>query len=235
MSPVGAKGRRRGNVRPNGQLRQSQVVTTFGPGAMLDLPDHAVIVGGLEQWTGWRDQPVVEERLAEKVKTLLGLPSVEFYAPPADRSDPDAPLTGITAWQFPEWFVAQYEERDKAAGIRSRPLIHRRDLVKGRYLRDRKPFKVVPVRFVQACTRGHVSDIDWRLCVHDPEDKCLRSPLWMDEKGTSGDLTAITIRCDCGKSKALSAATKVGDKQLGYCKGDRPLAGRLRSRVVPRS
>ena len=24
--------------RPHGQLRQSQVVTTFGPGAMLELP-----------------------------------------------------------------------------------------------------------------------------------------------------------------------------------------------------
>jgi pyruvate/2-oxoglutarate dehydrogenase complex dihydrolipoamide dehydrogenase (E3) component len=38
--------RRRGDVRPAGQIRQSQIVTTFGPGAMVDLPDHAVIVGG---------------------------------------------------------------------------------------------------------------------------------------------------------------------------------------------
>ena len=25
--------------RPHGQIRQSQVITTFGPGAMLDLPE----------------------------------------------------------------------------------------------------------------------------------------------------------------------------------------------------
>jgi hypothetical protein len=47
----------------------------------------------------------------------------------------------------------------------------------------------------------------------------------MDEKGTSGDLTAITIRCDCGKFKALSAATKQADNPLGWCKGERPWLG----------
>ena len=43
MSRPGRK--TRADVRPNGQIRQSQIVTTFGPGAMVDLPDHAVIVG----------------------------------------------------------------------------------------------------------------------------------------------------------------------------------------------
>lgn len=218
------KTKKRGDVRPAGQIRQSQIVTTFGPGAMVDLPDHAVIVGGLEHWTGYRDQPISEERLAAKVKALLGVSSIEFYAPPPDRDDPTAEVSGITAWLFPEWFVAQYEEKDKTPGVRSRPLVPRLDLVKGRYERDKKKFKVVPVRFVQACTRGHVSDIDWRVFVHGLEDTCTR-PLWMDERGTSGDLTDITIRCECRKSKALSAATRINDVPLGPCKGSRPWLG----------
>ena len=32
------------------QLRSSQVVTTFGPGAMVDLPDTSVIIAGLDSW-----------------------------------------------------------------------------------------------------------------------------------------------------------------------------------------
>jgi hypothetical protein len=95
------------NRKPHGQIRQSQIVTTFGPGAMVDLPDHAVIIGGLDHWTGWRDHPIHEERLAAKVSALLGLPSVELYAPPPDPDDPLAPRTGITAWLFPEWFIAK--------------------------------------------------------------------------------------------------------------------------------
>jgi MrfA Zn-binding domain len=223
MSPP--RGRARTGGKPHGQIRQSQIVTTFGPGAMVDLPDHAVIIGGLESWTGWRDHPVHEERLAAKVKALLRLDSIEFYAPPPDPDDPAAPRTGITAWVFPEWFIAQYEVKDKETGRRSRPLVHRMDLEKRHYVFNRKRYKVVPVRFVQACTRGHVSDIDWRLFVHGPDDKCLRQPLWMDERGTSGDLTAITIRCECGKTRDLSVATRVKDAPLGYCKGERPWLG----------
>ncbi len=216
--------KKRSTVRPAGQIRQSQIVTTFGPGAMVDLTDHAVIIAGLDHWAGYKDHPISEERLAAKVKALLGVPSIDFYAPPADRDDPNADVTGITAWLFPEWFVAQYEERNIATGARSRPLVSRMDLVKGSYERDRKKYRVVPVRFVQACLRGHVSDIGWQVFVHGNDDKCRRA-LWMDERGTSGDLTDITIRCECGKSKALSAATKLNDVPLGYCNGPRPWLG----------
>ena len=38
-----------GRKRPHGQMRQSQVVTTFGPGSLVDLPDYSVIVAGLDQ------------------------------------------------------------------------------------------------------------------------------------------------------------------------------------------
>jgi len=30
--------------------RLSQVVSTFGPGAMVDLPTRSVVIGGLELW-----------------------------------------------------------------------------------------------------------------------------------------------------------------------------------------
>ena len=158
--------KRRGQIRPQGQLRQSQVVTTFGPGAMVDLPEHSVIIGGLDNWTGHRDRQIFEDRLASKIKTLLNVSSIDFFAPPADRDDPTAEVTGITAWQFPAWFIAQYEVRQEGSPVRSRPLVPMADLVKGQYVWDKKKYKVVPIRFVQACTRGHVSDIDWRRFVH---------------------------------------------------------------------
>ena len=33
-----------------GDVRPSQVITTFGPGAMVDLPTRSVLIGGLERW-----------------------------------------------------------------------------------------------------------------------------------------------------------------------------------------
>ena len=52
----------RAGSRPPGQLRQSQVITTFGPGAMVDLPNHSVLVGGLDYWTG-QGEEIIEPRL----------------------------------------------------------------------------------------------------------------------------------------------------------------------------
>jgi hypothetical protein len=220
--------RRRGDFRPHGQIRQSQVVTTFGPGAMVDLPDHSVIIGGLDNWSGYRDRQIFEDRLAAKVAKLLHMPSVDFFAPPADKDDPNAQITGITAWQFPEWFIAQGDFHPPGATVRPRPLVHRGDLVKGQYELDRKKYKVVPIRFVQACPRGHVSDINWKVFVHGKGATCTRS-LWLEERGTGGELTDIVVRCDCGLSKELSATTKREDVPLGFCNGPRPWLGNYAS------
>ena len=38
------------NGKGHGQLRRSQVITTFGPGALIDLPYDSAIVGGLDTW-----------------------------------------------------------------------------------------------------------------------------------------------------------------------------------------
>lgn len=35
---------------PDGKVRQSQALTNYGPGAMVDLLHDAVLVGGLEFW-----------------------------------------------------------------------------------------------------------------------------------------------------------------------------------------
>lgn len=224
MSPAPKK--KRGDVQPHGQIRQSQVVTQFGPGAMIDMPGHSVMVSGLEHWSGVKAHPIVEDRLAGKVRKLLGR-SYAFYAPPADTTDPLGDITGMTVWLFPEWFIAQHEVRDPKTGVRSRPLVHRLALENGLTYRPDgkgKRVKVVPIRFVQACTRGHVSDINWKVFVHGKGVDCTRN-LWLDERGTTGDLTDITVRCECGLMKALSAATKQDDVPLGYCNGPRPWLG----------
>ena len=36
--------------KAHGQVRRAQVITTYGPGALIDLPKHSAIVGGLDTW-----------------------------------------------------------------------------------------------------------------------------------------------------------------------------------------
>src|SRR6516164_6456868 len=91
-------------------LRQSQVLTTFGPGAMVDLPDRAVLIEGLQGWrfTGGRQkQEVQEARLVAKLQDKLQLPSVRLVRPPPFDERPGVKSSTIGARIFPTWFLVQ--------------------------------------------------------------------------------------------------------------------------------
>ena len=208
--------------RAHGQIRQSQVITTYGPGALIDLPQHSAIVGGLDTWPNPVElDEVMEPRLTNKLRNMTGIPAPRLYAPPPAPDEPWARDRGITAWRFPEWFVVQEDgggtERD-----RSRRLVHRKALdQKGRF----ESCSVVPTRFVRACPKGHVDDLDWTGFVHRAGDDCRRQ-LWLGERGTTGDLAELTVRCECGKSRFLYEAAELENRPLGTCRGARPWLGR---------
>jgi len=208
--------------RGHGQIRRGQVITTYGPGALIDLPSHSAIVAGLDTWSKDLEE-ITEPRLARKLGHLTGVSSPRLVVPPPDDAPPGAPPKGIGAWLFPEWFVVQ----DPSPGggksqTRSRRLVPKRLLDdRGRY----EGSKVVATRFVRACPRGHVSDLDWWLFVHGKEDPCRRQ-LWLDERGTSGDLGDLFVRCECGKSRGLYEAAQIDMKALGTCSGKQPWLGR---------
>jgi hypothetical protein len=214
--------------KPPGEMRQSQLVTTFGPGSMVDLPKYSVLIGGLDFWSPG-GQSISEPRLSQKLARILDVPSVDLKSPPPAEEDPTAPLTGITGFQFPEWFITQDLEERSRPGVRSRLLVHRKGLTKSKYIdRDKKKRPVVPVRFVRACRAGHIGDIEWYVFAHNGQSDCAKQlrQLYLDERGTSGDLTEIWVRCECGKAeRTLAQAAKLQNQALGLCDGARPWLG----------
>ena len=75
--------------RANGQIRRSQVITTYGPGALIDLPRHSAIVAGLDTWPRLSDlEEIVEPRLARKLEEMTNVTGPRLYAPPSDSDDP---------------------------------------------------------------------------------------------------------------------------------------------------
>jgi hypothetical protein len=211
-------------LRAHGQIRRGQVITTYGPGALIDLPRHSAIVGGLDTWPKTSElEEIVEPRLVRKLRSITGVAAPKLLAPPPESNDPNEPTRGIGAWRFPEWFVVQ-ESGGGDDRERSRRLVHRKGLdEKGRF--DGRP--VVATRFVRACPKGHVDDLDWHAFVHGSGSECPRTrQLWLDERGTSGDLSELFVRCDCGKSRSLYEATQLEMNPLGTCRGARPWLGR---------
>ena len=222
------------NGRAPGQLRRSQVITTFGPGALIDLPNDSAIVGGLDTWGGEAGLERIDEpRLSAKLASMTGVPDPRLYAPPPEPEGWQDRQRGIGAWRFPEWFVVQESGAGRRSdsgtgsgsgtrpGTRSRRMVPRTALTNGRY--DRKP--VVATRFVRACSKGHIDDVDWYRFVHEPDDPC-RGRLWLDERGTSGDLVEQIVRCECGRSRRMHEAVDFASFPLGKCRGARPWLGR---------
>jgi hypothetical protein len=63
----------RQRIRPRvGELRPSQLLQTFGVGAVVDLPHLSVIVTGLDDWNTGYAEAVTEDRLLAAVRHHLG-------------------------------------------------------------------------------------------------------------------------------------------------------------------
>lgn len=213
--------------------RLSQLISTFGPGAMIDLPTRSVVVGGLEQWDmrGNAFTTIPEPRLTTRLELLLKkqlrldpAARLSLRTPPASADARDGIARGVAAPVFPTWFVCEQVEVSTSGNdsMRRRRLVRWQDLdTKGRrrfVFDDGRKSDVTPIRFVCACDRGHLQDIEWRWVVHGPV--ACQEPMWVEEKGTSADPADTSIVCGCGRRLSLQDTFQPG--RLGKCRGERP-------------
>ena len=158
--------------------RVSQLISTFGPGAMIDLPTRSVLVRGLEGWDvkGNSYRPVDEPRLTEFLERALKdkgrFPEdkkLHLLAPPVLTSYERGEIPGVEVTVFPTWFVCDQVEpigslsperkgRRLVRWTDLRPEGGRRQFVND----DGKKVDVSPIRFVAACEQGHLQDIAWK-------------------------------------------------------------------------
>jgi hypothetical protein len=233
-------------------LRLSQIVGTFGPGAMIDLPDRSVIVSGLDHWEMHRPNAIrlieerrlvelLEERLRGDRRIAQGK-KLSLRSPPIDPgllSSGTAPTVPVMV--FPTFFTCDTVEAptgggdEGAAEAITAGAARRRRIVEWSKLEppQRKKYRddggkaheVSPLRFVCGCENGHLQDIPWRWVVHGEEAPGTRcnKPLWLEETGTSGDPRDTRVVCGCSKSLRLEELFQPG--RLGFCKGERPWIG----------
>ena len=224
------------NKKPHGQVRQSQVVTTFGPGSMFDLPNHSVIVGGLEYWTKGRRGP-----RAPAGRQAQGLaPDSEPRAPrsAARQRRPDLdPEDGHHLLAVP-----RVVHHPGSAGHGSRaldplapadpPVVADRrassSTTTRRRSRSSRSASCGPAaRGTSATSTGTTSSTTER-------PRCRRD-LWIDERGTSGDLSEVWVRCECKAERQMIEATKPEMHALGHCDGWQPWLGPRASGAVRRA
>lgn len=219
-----------------GEVRPSQLMFTYGVGALIDLPKLSVIVTGLNDWPVNPEytRPVNESRLLQAVQ--FHLPAVEkLLAPPAVPDtgaplDPFDPITliGVPVATFPRWMVCPH----------CRILA---PLSSGLFQLDQNPYRVdetcyrhsscnkaknpevIPARFLAACENGHLDDFPWVEFVHRDET-CASPMLRLIEHGPSGEARDLEVRCEhCNSQRRLSDAFGIENREhMPDCRGRRP-------------
>src|SRR6516165_5897985 len=90
-----------------GDLRPSQLIYTFGVGALLDLPNTSALILGLDDWDTRYCTELSEERLLRTIQRRFGSQVKALNLPPVsfedDNLDPSAPAVGVPVALFPRW------------------------------------------------------------------------------------------------------------------------------------
>lgn len=246
-----------------GPIRIGQVIAPFGPGAItIDRRGVPLIICGLDYWYIRGPRGTTPQAFADELDEFkftdwrfveeLGLD--HFRRPPDFRSarkDQPLPPNGllhIPTFRLPRWYVCT-RSVDKS-GFRPMRYVGA-DMRNDREISPPKPpgnGRMVPVRFITICRRGHIDDFPWARWLGCPVQSDGQSPatghqLFLRDLGGE-NLQSIKVRCTCGNEETLSGITttnrekagfsttlserlckKAGTDDAGLCRGHRPWLG----------
>jgi hypothetical protein len=219
-----------------GELRPSQLLHTFGIGAVVDLPSISALVQGLDEWAVDHTEQVHEPRLLAAVRDRLGQQVATLRLPPytPDDGNPfseEAASVGVPVATFPRWLRCPRCAYLGPVGsglfeLKREPF--RPDRVRYEHpctTRGRNPV-ALPVRFLVACRSSHLDDFAWELFVHRglPCDAPL---LELRERGVTGEAADVFVRCrPCGQGRSMAEAFgQRAEQNLPRCRGRHPHLG----------
>lgn len=222
-----------------GEVRPSQLLWAYGPGAMVDLPNMTVMVKGLDEWDQSKCTLLTEPRLLAVVKRRLGGQVGKLLSPPVIADDgpgrnPRELPDGVPVTLFPRWlrctrcnFLGSYDLGggvfELKSGSRYRPENTRLAHATCRATTARYRPLAVPARFVVACEHGHLDDFPWSWFVHRGLSAC-SGQLEFHESGAATQARNIIVRCvECGAERPMADAFgSEAARSLPGCRGRHP-------------
>ena len=192
-------------ARTKGEIRRSQLITTYGVGAIVAVEDESFMIAGMDRW------PVSASDLHEpRLERELGVHG--FVVPPATEDDPDIPVV-----RFPT--MMSCPECHRLAE-------HRRFTAFGGHTCNVCEWPLVPSRFVVVCDHGHIDDFPYFNWVHAGSTRTGEKThdMRIEAAGTTASLRDIVISCSCGVQPVSMDGAFSRDALRGVfsCSGRRP-------------
>lgn len=198
-----------------GRLRRTQLITTFGSGSIVDMPDYSVIIAATNYWK--ESSPVLHEPNLEKLLKVS-----YFKQPCVTENAEDEYAPDIPAFRFPTMhFCPQCGKLMPYWGFG--------DDAGHKCSKCKK--NIVPSRFVAACINGHLEDFPYRWWVHNGDysecpttDRDARLKILFSDE--TGGLESIVITCmACGKTRSMAGSMSRNSLKGYHCRGKRPWIG----------
>lgn len=236
------------HVNRVGDIRTSQLIWNYGPGALVDLPNMSAVTMGLDvdiatDVDGWsldHSAPIQEPRLIQAIRNRLGAQVQGMRMPPMQRNDDwrnkDNTLpVGVPVEPFPRWLRCSSCKRlghytDPEFWLRLDK--YRPELTRFFHKKCGPSSNVplIPARLVVACRAGHLDDFPWHWYLHNGPSDC-SGDLRLYEHGSSIESSNLFLACDsCGKNRPLATVLTGDAKQsLPACRGRHPHLGTFES------
>lgn len=182
------------------QIRRTQFLTTYGPGAILESVNGPRIILSVELSNvyrqGYADYEITDQRLSRGMLEgagILRLPSNAELGKPENT-----PIYNTK--RFPVWALCTrhgilYLKDDRTNEKIACPQCGEHDNKDKAWDQANRQ----AIRFVRACAEGHLDDVDWVYIVHQQKPANCNPP-WLRWHG-SGALKNITIECPQCESK----------------------------------
>ena len=189
-----------------GEVRPNQMITTFGPGSIVDAVKDSVTVLDTSYWKE-KGERLNDSRLA----SYLG---VNYFHKPKSTAYKDVP-----AVSFPYMHVCSNPNCGLIFDIRENFDIEK-------YLKfgvncPECQRSAYPSRFIVMCRNGHMHDFPWHWWVHRGSKQC-KDKIYLRSTGQSSTLSDLVVRCKCGDWRTMSGATQP-DKFIDLrCQGHHP-------------
>lgn len=176
-----------------GEIRPNQLITTFGPGSIVDAVKDSVTVLDLNYWKE-KGKKIIDGRLA----SYLGVDC--FYMPRTSYSG-DIPVVS-----FPYMHVCSNVKCGRIFDLRE-------NFDLDRYLKfgvtcPECHRQAYPSRFITICENGHMDDFPWSWWVHSGNTTC-KGTMRMYSTGNTSTLADMWVECSCGARRSMSGATRM--------------------------
>jgi hypothetical protein len=241
LDPLGdAEAQAEAGVKKNfakvGSARPSTLLYTYGPGAIVDLPQFTVMPAGLDDWERiWARRDGIPRvhapRLLDLARVMLGWQVTELrpfpWQPKSNARSDEGRDLGVPARVFPQWLrctgcdllgpLTKFEYRNTHP-YRTDEACFEHVNCPGRRRAgrsDRSPRRsssaarrlALPARYLLVCTDGHADEFPYDLWVHRGR-ACAKDevPTLKMTDVTTGRGTATVECAGCGLTRSMSEA-----------------------------